>query len=37
MNISKVAFELERFIIGERKPKDHWKKYRLKRKKNKKT
>ena len=37
MNISKVAFELERFIIGEQQPKDHWKKYRLKKKKNKKT
>ena len=37
MNILKVAVALERFIMGERKPKDHWKKYRLKRKKNKKT
>tara|TARA_Y100001970_G_scaffold70398_1_gene89650 strand:- start:3781 stop:3885 length:105 start_codon:yes stop_codon:yes gene_type:complete len=30
MNISKVAKNLEIFILGTNKPKDHWKKYQIK-------
>ncbi len=33
MNILKVAKTLEKFILGEKNPKDHWKKYRLKKRK----
>ena len=32
MDISKVAKNLEIFILGIHKPKDHWKKYQIKKK-----
>tara|TARA_Y100001970_G_C13958100_1_gene711748 strand:- start:550 stop:657 length:108 start_codon:yes stop_codon:yes gene_type:complete len=34
MRLLKIAKNIENFILGEKKPKDHWKKYR-KSKKNK--
>ena len=41
MSFLKTLQKFEQIIIGDKKmdkkPKDHWKKYRLKRKKNKKT
>jgi len=35
MNIFKASKNLEEFILGTKKPKDHWKKFRIKKNKRK--